>query len=865
IVTHEDEASADGCSYTRTWTAMDRCGNMETVSQTISRADYEGPAFGFLPESQEIDCSQPIEFLSPQVSDNCEVANITFTDATIEVRGGLSVTRTWTATDACGNETTASRTITQVDNTAPVFTFVAAEKRVTCGEAITFEQPEVYDACASVQLTFSDAVTGSECEGFIQVERTWTAVDALGHSSTAKQVIVQGDFEAPYFTTTLQDKQVGCGDNAQFDWPQVLDNCTQVQLSYVDEVQEPTAQQGQIITRTYAATDQCGNVAYAKQSLFFDLDNEAPYFTKVPDSQTMSCGSDASFGQVEAADNCSSISVTFEDVRESGDCNGGYSVTRVWTATDQSGNSATASQVFTITKDETPPLFSFVPGDQSLSCGDAVQFGVASASDQCSNTQLRFEDEYTQNAGVEIYTRTWTAVDDCGNEAFAKQTITVTDNTPPNIVFTPADKTIFCGQGLSFEAPLVEDLCSSFSSDFDDEETVLDCGRSISRKWTFTDENNNQAFATQTITVLDNIAPTFVEVPASQSFACGATLEIPAPVVTDDCSEVTISYEDEAIFDDCSSGYAFRRVWTAMDACGNVSMASQEFSTPVDETPPVFTTTLEDRVISCTEELVFEQPGATDACGSVSLKFDDERSGNGCETIVERTWVAQDPCGNVASLTQRVRIVDNEPPLINLPAEMWMTMAEQAAWSVPEEQIGDDCSQRSVEVFSESETVDGQLLHRYEIVATDACGNAAAHTVVVYITDFDPDTYYHLPDEKGTKDQQKDAGKDEGPNRIVKGLTPEVNATVVGNEVELLLSPNPTKGAMDFYFSAEAAQRYVVDIYDVAGQRWQQRWVDAEAGLNKVQMDLTTLPNGTYFLQLTGAEEVRQVKFVRID
>jgi hypothetical protein len=44
-----------------------------------------------------------------------------------------TITRTWTATDNCGNTATATQTITVIDNTAPIFANVPTNVTVDCG------------------------------------------------------------------------------------------------------------------------------------------------------------------------------------------------------------------------------------------------------------------------------------------------------------------------------------------------------------------------------------------------------------------------------------------------------------------------------------------------------------------------------------------------------------------------------------------------------------------------------------------------------------------------------------------------------------------------------------------------------------
>ena len=74
--------------------------------------------------------------LPPTVTatDNCDpTVPVTFTEVTTTVVDGCgTITRTWTATDACGNTATATQTITVVDNTPPVLAGVPADATVQC-------------------------------------------------------------------------------------------------------------------------------------------------------------------------------------------------------------------------------------------------------------------------------------------------------------------------------------------------------------------------------------------------------------------------------------------------------------------------------------------------------------------------------------------------------------------------------------------------------------------------------------------------------------------------------------------------------------------------------------------------------------
>jgi len=104
------------------------------------------------------------------------------------------------------------------------------------------------------------------------------------------------------------------------------------------------------------------------------------------------------------------------------------------TATDESGNEATAS--FTITvQDTTPPVFVVVPGDltveQATATGTEVDF-VATATDNIdANPTVVCSPPSGSMFPLGTTTVTCTATDESGNQATADFTITVEDTTVP--------------------------------------------------------------------------------------------------------------------------------------------------------------------------------------------------------------------------------------------------------------------------------------------------------------------------------------------------------------------------------------------------------------------------------------------------
>jgi large repetitive protein len=122
-------ACAQEYTITRTWTATDACGNSTTASQTITVIDTLAPVISGVGASYTVACEGNVVFSSPTASDNCDTTlTFGYTDNTIAgaCAQEYTITRTWTATDACGNSSTASQTITVIDTLAPVISGVGA-------------------------------------------------------------------------------------------------------------------------------------------------------------------------------------------------------------------------------------------------------------------------------------------------------------------------------------------------------------------------------------------------------------------------------------------------------------------------------------------------------------------------------------------------------------------------------------------------------------------------------------------------------------------------------------------------------------------------------------------------------------------
>src|SRR5450756_1876694 len=445
---------------------------------------------------------------SSAASDVYKRQTLTFADVTTPglCAGSYSVTRTWTATDSCGNSSTATQTINVQDITAPVIAALPAPSTIDCPAAPVFAVATAVDACGSAfTLTFADVTTPGLCAGSYSVTRTWTAKDDCNNSSTATQTINVYDVTAPVIAALPGTTTIDCPATPSFATATATDACGSAFTLTCADVTTPGLCAGSYsVTRTWTAKDDCNNSSTATQTINVQ-DITAPVIAALPAPTTIDCPAAPVFAVATAVDACgSAFTLTFADVTTPGLCAGSYSVTRTWTAKDDCNNSSTATQTINV-QDITAPVIAALPAPTTIDCPAAPVFAVATAVDACGSAfTLTFADVTTPGlcAGSYSVTRTWTAKDDCNNSSTATQTINVQDITAPVIAALPAPTTIDCPAAPVFAVATAVDACgSAFTLTSADVTTAGACAGSYSliRNWSATDACNNVSTASQTI------------------------------------------------------------------------------------------------------------------------------------------------------------------------------------------------------------------------------------------------------------------------------------------------------------------------------------------------------------------------------
>ena len=417
-ITYADITTGSGCpqAYTiaRTWSATDACGNFNTCTQTIVITDNISPVLS-CPGNLTIECTAstlPAITGNATATDNCDTAPaITFNDVTTASENCIqeyTIARTWSAEDACGNTSSCIQTITVDDSTAPVLT-CPANLTIECTDSTLPENTDMataVDNCDEAPIvTYNDVTTASEnCVQEYTITRTWSAQDACGNTSSCVQTITVDDSTTPVITCpaniTIQCTAITLPDNT--GEATASDNCDMSpEIGYVDVTSSlPSCAQEYTITRTWTATDECGNTKTCVQVITLD-DSMAPDLT-CPDNITIQCLDNtlpANTGTPTSSDNCDAEpTVEFTDVTMADPLSNGYFIDRTWTSTDDCGNATTCLQEITVTNPLDPGIIG-LPFD-TICSGDVVEF---EAEDQ-GITPINYEWDFGSgsNPSVEV-------------------------------------------------------------------------------------------------------------------------------------------------------------------------------------------------------------------------------------------------------------------------------------------------------------------------------------------------------------------------------------------------------------------------------------------------------------------------------
>jgi 4-hydroxy-3-methylbut-2-enyl diphosphate reductase IspH len=405
---------------------------------------------------------------------------------------------TWTAIDISGNSASTTQTVTIVDTTNPGLS-IPGDQTVEASSLdetlVDIGQAEAHDITGISSIVHNAPDVFPLGSTLI----AWTATDNHGNITTAYQTITVMDTTSPIIispqdiTSEVTDPTMNYIELGEL----VASDSVGIESIINDK---PITFQFGSTTVTWTVTDTLGNISQATQVVTL-VDTTLPEIFAPTDIVAEATGLSSTMielGEATAYDVMGISSVTehtsnFFVLGET---------TITWTATDTSGNSASATQTITIVDTTSPSITA--PGSITMEATSAnsniVILGNPVSSDLVDIPSISNNAPDVFPIGETIVT--WTAIDISGNSASTTQTVTIVDTTSPELIM-PED--IMIG-AFSLEKQVeigyaqANDLAGSILTITNDAPNTFQLGDTIVI-WSVSDEFGNSVSSQQVISV----------------------------------------------------------------------------------------------------------------------------------------------------------------------------------------------------------------------------------------------------------------------------------------------------------------------------------------------------------------------------
>jgi len=466
---------------TVTYFVSDAAGNKNTCSFNVTVADDDKPYFADCPTmimvSNDPDkCSAKVNWEIPHAFDNCTaIVSVSPDGGNAYIPGGIvpvgTFTISYTATDADGNTAVCSFQIMVIDTQEPEI-LVGKPQNITVEctvpAALVLNQNDVEDNCtASPTIGYSENSTRNSnpaaCGYYnYTISRNWTVTDAAGNVERWNQIVTVQDTKKPTITTPI-DVVVECagpyvaksfvcnpGLNqyaptpvfAQYGVASASDECAASQylcIEFTETFAPGACGFTGVITRTWTATDPCGNKSTGVQKITI-VDKTAPVFAcksftvelDATGKGKITANDVINGGTAAVTDNCSTnASLTFQVGKADFTCADLGANQVLVVVKDACGNESACFATVTVVDKLAPTIL--CPGDQSftLGSGECNMYwpGAVPTTDNCSSV-VTYSPSIANPFGIGTHVITATATDVAGNTSTCKFTLTVKENIP---------------------------------------------------------------------------------------------------------------------------------------------------------------------------------------------------------------------------------------------------------------------------------------------------------------------------------------------------------------------------------------------------------------------------------------------------
>ncbi|MEN9347164.1 MAG: hypothetical protein RLZZ77_675, partial [Bacteroidota bacterium] len=347
------------------WTVVDAAGNTSTCTQIITVVDNELPNVQ-CPSNVSVSndpgvCGATVAVDVPIATDNCGILSITNDYNNSGNASGYfpvgTTTIVWTITDVNNNTVNCTTQIVVTDTEQPVINCIGDitvnNDADQCGAIVNYDLPIASDNCAVQDVVL---IAGNPSGDLFPVGTTivtYAATDIHGNITNCSFNVIVIDAQEPVIDcpSNIQvttDDGV-CGAIVNYDIPNYIDNCSDVQVQLVAGPAPGSFFETGITEVTYAYTDASGNTGSCTFTIEV-IDDEDP---------TIQCPGDMSqedpiviYDLPTYADNCGA-EIALTTGLESGDVFPHGITTVTYVAFDAAGNSSECSFNVLI---NTPPV-----------------------------------------------------------------------------------------------------------------------------------------------------------------------------------------------------------------------------------------------------------------------------------------------------------------------------------------------------------------------------------------------------------------------------------------------------------------------------------------------------------------------------
>jgi len=629
--------------------------------------------------------------------DACSGANVTMAITTVtNSLCPLSVKRTWTLTDLCGNTTNVSQTISNIVDTAPPVVLCGSgnlapnpsfEVNNICpgdvsqfGNAFpwyqpTFATPDLFNTCAtsnvvSVPSNFQGSQTpfqGQAYAGLVAYSLNNDYREYLQAPLLAP--MVAGQTYLVSFRASLADSSGWAASElgVYFSTGPVTNYAIQSPLPVVPQIENPagnplTVTNGWMLVQgSYTAVGgesfitignfradnattvvpASGNETSVAYYYIDEVEIETP--CNVLTNIVLPCGVPISFPDLVGYDLCSGTNVTRTIVNVTNSlCP--LNIKRTWTFTDACGNSTNISQTMGALADTEPPIpicnaTNYVPNpsfESYTNCPDNLSELEYAAPwyppNQASPDYFNFCNPY---CSVGVPTNSFGMQYPFMGQGYAGAYVRSPGSNYREYLETPLTGPLVTGQTytVSFRVSLA--AIGSIA--------ISQIGAHLSVGPISGPNNTTINVVPQVINSATNFLRStngWMLIQGNYTAAGGENYLTLGNFLNDNATATTNAMGDLTGW----SYYFFDEVHVS----------------PAAICPP------QELVVPCGQPLPFSQISGYDACAgtNVSVTIVDTTN-NACPLIVTRTWTLADPCGNSTNVSQQIFVTDNQPPVVN--------------------------------------------------------------------------------------------------------------------------------------------------------------------------------------------------------